>query len=494
MLKQRSLLQFIILGIVALLLSCGNMDTLITNKAPYSLFVYAGIRNLDDGAVLHAEDSIRPALDSAVRDDPDARGIRVSLKNIEGLPVAGDVEYRLDKKSRSPEDQEGIIYVGGLDGILPSFTLPKDLEVGLYVLTVQVLGENVVLFERQQEVYYLADANLSLDSLQSYPPGTEPSAAAPVFPSNILLMLEAKVDFDPRLKPYIIWSSAGKTLSSSYLDKGGNYLLWKTPSESGFHSVRAEIYPEMPKDLKRPKIAPQSLNLRLAISNQAPIPGFKDSAFQYDFHYRLMGTLNDELSPDESNKSLVPVRGNENVWVKMSDTYGLQIGSDDAFKLAPAIQPISENMDVKKTLLTRLSARSTGLIWRLSFEPSLDTIPLNIEFLVLKDSLALHIFSRPEEAARTVLIPLTLFEAQLVSVTFSKDAEDLLLSFESNLYSRGEDIRIPLENLQLEEALLQLGGESLQITEIPQEIDRETLRRSPVAVIDELALESNLAL
>jgi hypothetical protein len=86
---------------------------------------------------------------------------------------------------------------------LPLSKMSKAVPIGRYTLVFQVMSEKTSLYKTEKIFYYLGEADFSLKGINVYLPGIAEDAQ--LVPLNTVIMLEAKLNFDARLKPYFIW-------------------------------------------------------------------------------------------------------------------------------------------------------------------------------------------------------------------------------------------------------------------------------------------------
>jgi hypothetical protein len=120
------------------------------------------------------------------------------------------------------------------------FSLPEDVEMGMYSLVVEVLGKKGTLSSRSLDFFYLGNAEFNPNDISVNLPGESGSG---LIPSGTTVMLETNLDFDSKLDPYVIWYDGKKIIGKGMISEGAGSLLWDAPEQAGFYSVRLELFP-----------------------------------------------------------------------------------------------------------------------------------------------------------------------------------------------------------------------------------------------------------
>ena len=420
--RRLAILVFPVLAVI--LSACGDLNTVLTEDAAYRVSAFVGTRDVADASILRKGDAIRPAFLSSLSKDPDVVNLTVSLQSLDGKPLADDIVYGIVRQtearsttstgasnpsgpvsppeakpsgtlspantnpsgpanpgsatesksggpvsgsSASPADT--YVFVRRLDDSLPTFALPADLPVGTYMLVYKVGGRRDTLAELRQTFYYIADATFRVGELRSYPPGKSPSSTAPIFPGGINLYLSVPVDADARLKPYAVWSLGGKQVRGGLLSKGSGAFLWKTPEQYKFHTLKVEVFPFPPGDGST-DISGDIRNLTIAVSSDAPLPGL--TVPKPVRAYKFLGDLVDSMDPKNKKKVLASSLQGDDMWMPVSNSYGLEIGDQGAYGLAEAPLPVQNNAILPGELIVRFAALADGPVFKVSY----DTVPL----------------------------------------------------------------------------------------------------------------------
>jgi hypothetical protein len=255
-----------------------------------------------------------------------------------------------------------------LDQNLPAFRIFEDLKIGQYTIVFQVLGKDEILYKTSKPVYFLGDAEFTLGEIQSYLPG-KPSASR-LIPPGINIILETKITADERLDPYIMWYSGKKIISQGRVSGGANYLLWKTPEQTGFHNIRAEVFPLAPESKIPSNIIGKIKELSLPISLKSEgLQYFTDVSEKFISWYQFWGNLEDTKMPHDSERHLIPLMSQKPWWVPYAGIYGLFVGPDDVYALPGKPFGLSEKEQGRGRILIHFVPLSEGSILNAVFNP-----------------------------------------------------------------------------------------------------------------------------
>ena len=393
-----------------LLFSCGEMGMLFPSNGSYQIKAAVNGNSLEKCSLIRAEDQIQPYFADSVADDPDLTGLLVYLHNSQGHLAGEKIQYAIrsfyddddspdsyTEENESPEDAENeglsdseqqepaaqaasqssavnqstseksrFIKVKSFDGDLPYFPLPKNLEIGSYNLIFEALGGKNTLSRTEMEIFYLGDTEFYLKDIAMYLPGVSSSR---LIPPGATVMLEAGLDYDSRLDPYVIWYSGKKIISEGRIKEDAGNILWEMPDQAGFYSLRLEV---LPFQLKRgfsgfsreitltvsPKAvnngyffphSPESAvwipltqmtvypkNTETALTSFAPDVSASDiPASPGLLHlYQFGGSMHDSASSLQT-ESITPVFNRPPKWVTVGPSFGLFTGPDDSYTLPP---------------------------------------------------------------------------------------------------------------------------------------------------------------
>jgi hypothetical protein len=161
-----------------------------------------------------------------------------------------------------------VVRVISLDQDIPYFTLPEDMAIGQYTMVFQVLGGKETLYRTEARFFYLGRAHFDLRDIQLYLPSV--SSGSRLIPPGQTVMLDAQLEFDSRLDPYIVWYNGRTIISEGRFTEGAGNILWKASEQTGFHSLRAEVFPVR----LRQGFAGLSREISLPVSAKAAAAGY----------------------------------------------------------------------------------------------------------------------------------------------------------------------------------------------------------------------------
>ncbi|MDR1047905.1 MAG: hypothetical protein LBL64_09020, partial [Treponema sp.] len=327
-----SVLAFILI-FSALVFSCGELDTVLPTSGTYRVNALVNNQTLDDCAVIHGDDQIQPFFANSVANDPDVSGLTVFLKDSGGA-VYGKTLYTLKPDGTEGEgspDEGNIIHVSRLDRDIPPYNIPEDLNLGTYIMVFQIMGEKDSLYQIERQIYYLDEASFSLVDIRNYLPGLAGNSS--LAPPGVTIMLEAQAYFDSSLDPYIIWYNGRKKIGEGRVIKGANRFMWKAPEQTGFLSIRAELFPFMPvhDDPSVKPAAGAALEMSVAVSSRGQQTYFERPKKDLFRLYQFWGNLQDSLNPTRGDTVLGSPAGQEIRWAPADGIYGLALAEGDSY-------------------------------------------------------------------------------------------------------------------------------------------------------------------
>jgi hypothetical protein len=412
----KAMVMFIIFS----LFSCGDMETLFPGNDSYQIRALINGNSLENCSIVRSNDKIRPYFAVSVVDDPDLISLLVYLQNPQGevtgervfytlqpyasvpvtteteknkeetieetngrtvweLPEHGAVHERWSFTNAKYEKQHSDIEIAvyTLADELPYFSLPKKLEIGSYTLVFEALGQKDTLSRTETNIFYLGSVEFNLKDISMYLPGL--SSGSQLITPGTTVMLEANMDFDNRLDPYVVWYNGKNVISRGKISDGAWRILWKAPEQASFYSLRLEVFPfqlkndfagisreiMLPvspkaislgyffeKDLKyagyvnRIPLAegtayPQQVRLITAMlsseksdanAEEGKSASVMPSAPELLQWYQFEGNLRNELSLTDK-QSLIPSGEKDPHWIAAGQSYGLAVGSDDEYHL-----------------------------------------------------------------------------------------------------------------------------------------------------------------
>jgi hypothetical protein len=386
---------------------------------------------IEDCSIIRSTDKIRPYFAVSVVDDPDLIGLLVYLQDSSGQiagdkvqytlqPYAGDVKqppetevqqetepnesdeipseetedgttkralWELPEEGavaekRTPVNTTPVVYNADIEFViesfgeeLPCFPLSKNLEPGSYTLIFEALGQRETLSRMETPIFYLGSVEFNLKDILIYLPGVSGSQ---MIPPGTTIMLEAKLDYNSRLDPYVIWFSGKSIVSQGKLSDGVGNILWTAPAQAGFYPLRLEVFPAR---LGR-NISGISRDISLPVSSKAESSGYffnsapeftaisslaTGTAYPEQFRlamegislaedadnqeeknamvlpsqpellqwYQFRGNLSDSISALSGRHSLAPSDETFTRWAAAGQSYGLSVKPDDSYLLPP---------------------------------------------------------------------------------------------------------------------------------------------------------------
>ena len=339
--------------------ACEAMDTILPSTGHYKVnFQINGVL-LDDCSFIRSNDEIFPYFEEPVSDDKDVTGLIIYLRDSAGETIGRKVSYDID-----PEKSNGtIIPVESLDDDLPPFPIPANLPMGKYSFVFQVMSGKDILQKTEKPFFYLGVNNFSFSGVNLNIPGVTDTPL--IIPKDTIVMLEAVLDFDTRFSPYIIWYEGKNKISEGRYSDGAAVIFWKAPDQSGFSSLRAEVFPfENHNGYKG-----YQDEISVLVSSKGKDFNLVEDISQLMYWYTFESDLNDsKIVSDE--RALSPAANNIPIWKGINGTYGLSTGQNNSFSLPKIIIP---NNDVK----------TWQTIFR--FKPLNDDIIFSVFFSINKD-------------------------------------------------------------------------------------------------------------
>ncbi|MDR1900107.1 MAG: hypothetical protein LBQ55_08875 [Treponema sp.] len=469
-------LFFTILGLTFLFNSCGELDMVFSSSGSYRVNALVNDKALNECSIIAGADEIYPYFAASVSNDPDVTGLMVYLQSPSGKIQGGRVQYILKSAEPAPDGrQDGeeppepdtIVTLSRLDSKLPRFNLPPDLEAGSYTMVFQVLGGKEVLHRSDQAVYYLGSAAFTLTDIQCYLPGVSGDAgeggSSHLIPPGITVMLDARIHADPRLDPYIVWYNGKKRIGEGNYSGGAGLILWKAPEQTGFYTIKAEVFPEKPDQ----QIAGKSREIFLPVSSKVSNTGyFYRQEGVISQWYKFWGNLGDSKAPTATEKSLIPQGTRPIHWSPAEGLYGLSIGPEDMY-LLPEFSLGFSGEEGNGSFLFRFKPLSPGVVFLASFRSkNTSTEGLRMSLVNRGDSCALTL----ESGGLSSEIPIAKesYSGEFIPVILDFGVRDRLFT----VSLRTEDISGSAE-IFLSEPLS--GGGSLQFGAPPGAWDAEAV-------------------
>jgi hypothetical protein len=308
-------------------------------------------------------------IDTTGADTADTAAVGASIPK--APPVAAFPSATLPVETPKPTDKPPIpedetVAVKQLDQYLPAFRIVEELDIGRYNLVFQVMGEKEILYRTFKPIYFLGDATFALGEIQSFLPVAVTGGR--LIPPGINVMLEIETRADPRLDPYVIWYNSKKIIAQGRLSEGANSFLWKTPEQTGFHSIRVEVFPLLPGERMPGNMIGKIKELSLPVSAKSEgIRRFNDPSGEFIRWHQFWGTLDDAKAPNNPEQRLVSLYSQSPRWIPFGGMYSLLVGQDDGYALPGTPFKLSRDEQGTGRILFHLAALSEGSIMNIRF-------------------------------------------------------------------------------------------------------------------------------
>jgi hypothetical protein len=338
MYRRAGIFPLIISGVLLFLPACGDLGTVLPSTGSYRISAFAdraetagleinGEKNtLDENSIVRKDTVIHPFFVSSVTNDPDIFGLEVHLEDKTGK-IGEAVRYVLRGFRGNGEEEVKTVYVGRLDEEFPVFPLPEDLAIGNYTLIFQVLGEKETLYRAEKPFYYVGEIDFRPEDIRLYLPYGSDSQ---LIPPGAAVLLETGAGSAEDIDPYIIWHNGRKRLGEGKISEGAGRILWKAGDQTGFDTIRAEIFPFVPE----PEFRGYSREISLMISAKAEVKNaFHREEGSLARWYQFNGDLRDTKAPLAAEKEMASKTGLAPKWFPAEGIYGLSVGPGSAYVL-----------------------------------------------------------------------------------------------------------------------------------------------------------------
>ncbi|MDR3247981.1 MAG: hypothetical protein LBT39_04270 [Treponema sp.] len=391
---------FFCLGVFLLSTACNQLDIVLPSTGTYQVNALINQASLDECSVIADGDAILPYFANPVADDPDLANLVIYLQDTGGTTVGSKVRYTIDftvPKSQAegltenPEDAVVIVHVANFTGELPPFPLPGEMQIGLYTLVFEIRGKQDVLSKVNRPVYYIGDREFAPEDIRCYLPGRYGNSH--LVPQGLTVLLETRVSFSADLDPYIVWYNGNQRIGNGLVSAGASRLLWKAPQQTGFHTIRAELFPFKPTASQRGKIRELSLPVS-AKSEEAESSSASTEDFLY--RYQFAGDLLDSQSGIGLKRE--PALQNAVLsWYPAEQVYGLVLGKNDTYETTLSSFEIPKTTGGDLRFLIHFIPLAQGTIFTAILGSA--TNPLTVTLSLAEEALLLGLKSREQESA-----------------------------------------------------------------------------------------------
>jgi hypothetical protein len=292
---------------LSLFSACGELNTsLFSSGGTYQIKAMVNGSPLESCSIIRKDDKIIPYFATSVVNDPDLIGLLVYLQNSKGDVIGDRVLYTIEpvddptppQEETEPEDNDNdsaetedgtesdnpgsaggaasetgqsekiekaepelptimekktfieskpivinydmVIPLKSFTEEMPPFPLPKNMDIGPYSLVFEAVGRDNTLSVTELDMFYLGGAEFRLKDISMYLPWLSDTHLIPV---GSTVLLEAGLDYDSRLNPYVIWYNGRNIISEGSVSEGAGNILWNAPEQSGFYTLRVEVLP-----------------------------------------------------------------------------------------------------------------------------------------------------------------------------------------------------------------------------------------------------------
>jgi hypothetical protein len=362
-----------------LLAACNQLDTVLPSRGSYQVNALVNHSSLDECSVIAAGDTVLPYFSNSVAGDPDLANLVVYLEDAGGKQVGKRVRYTIESlpspvkedpvETESPpettetesgggetgtttEERTGIIDdpsltddlvipVDNFTGQLPPFPVVKDLEIGSYTLVFEIRGKQDLLSSVRRQILYTGSREFAAGGIRYYLPGLYGNRH--LVPQGLNVMLETQVDYGEDLEPYVIWYNGNRRIGGGYVSGGMARLLWKAPQQTGFHTIRVELFPFEPQTATRGMERLLSLPVS-SVTKENAAPGG-----DLLYHYGLAGDLLEAGAGPELART--NPEGSGPRWYPAEQIYGLALEDGDRYEASPKTLDLSAIAGDKDGLL-----------------------------------------------------------------------------------------------------------------------------------------------
>jgi hypothetical protein len=233
------------------------------------------------------------------------------------------------------------------------------------------------LSRARQPFYYIGDQQFTVGEIRHYLP--EFSENRYLVSQGLTVMLETPLEYGGALDPYIIWYNGKNKIGEGFASAGTARMLWAAPLRSGFHAIRAELFPFGPQAGLQGKI--KEFSLPVSPKNERKTAAGTESG-GYLYRYLFAGDLLDA----ETGAGLDPVQisGLPLAWYPAEQVYGLGLREGDIYETPGYSLDLSGEELGELTLFIRALALEDGGIFTASLGSALKIgLSLNEEVLVL---------------------------------------------------------------------------------------------------------------
>jgi hypothetical protein len=172
----------------------------------------------------------------------DPASLDFSLASLGGAPAAA---LRLASAASAAEGAASKS-VARIDGKLEGLSIPADLALGAYVLSVSLSGADGAALMQETFHIFVGASRPVIDSVSTFPPSVEPGSSVLLGLSVSWLPLARGSGPAAAPDPWIRWSKDSIAFAEGLLSSGLGKVVWSAPRSDGAYSIRAEVFPTAP--------------------------------------------------------------------------------------------------------------------------------------------------------------------------------------------------------------------------------------------------------
>jgi hypothetical protein len=339
-------------GLLILLGACNQMDTVLPSMGSYRVNALVNL-------VVYLEDSKGKRAGSGVRysTGPVPAGtdpVEADAPPESGEPGAGKTETGDSEAEGNPPESvpelvsksiiavssagDLVIPVNSFTGQLPPFPIAGDMEIGYYTMVFEIRGTENLLSRAERRIFYTGDQEFTSGGLRYYLPGLYGNKH--LVPQGSNVMLETQVSYGKGLEPYIIWYNGSRKIGEGPVADGTARLFWKASQQTGFHTIRAELFPFAPQTATKGVIKELSLPVSSdAGENRSPSGTTAAGNKDFLYRYQLAGDLREEGAGAALSRASPETTAP--LWYPAEQIYGLALNEGDSYEASPKVLDLS---------------------------------------------------------------------------------------------------------------------------------------------------------
>jgi hypothetical protein len=353
------------------------MDTVLPSAGSYQVSALVNRSSLDECSIIAAGDTVLPYFSNSVAGDPDLANLVVYLEDswgnrvgrrvrystgpvpaVQDLVEAGDLPESGAAEPGKTEAGDGtqadwagsfkdpsfadglLIPVDGFIGQLPPFPVTGDIASGYYTMVFEIRGKQDLLSRVERRIFYTGNSAFTIGGIRYYLPSFDGDRH--LVSQGLNVMLEVRVDYGADLEPYVVWYNGSRRIGEGFVNGGTARLLWKAAQQTGFHTIRAEVFPFEPQAGVKGMVRELSLPVSSGVRGDSSI-----SIEDFLYYYQLAGDLREmgtgaELDRTHAEKAAP-------LWYPAEQIYGLALENGNSYEALPNVLDFSAISSGDKT-------------------------------------------------------------------------------------------------------------------------------------------------